>query len=724
MSKNTALHLLPGKFITDMILRVLLLFAFGFATASAQENAYPYFSMPLSDSTLISTNQTFAWSTDNTNALDWWLYVGTSIGGSELYDSGSLGASTTSASVGSLPVDGSMIHARLWYKTDTAWEYMDDSFTAYEGTSPSLILPLDGAELTGASQLFEWTDNGMTVDNWWLYAGTSQGGHQLHDSGNLDPTAYSWDIDNLPTDGSMVYIRLWYQLRSAWFFQDYTFSTSNETPELTLPESGSTLDGSSAVFSWESGGIEALAWWLTIGTSARGDDLYQGELLSPSTLSDTATGLPADGSTVHVGLWYKLESGWQFNDYTFDTAVSPPPDSSGIACVNAPAFEPPASSLTINVADEAALQEAVGNLQDNTRLLLAPGEYKLSRSLVVRADNITISGDSDRCDEVILTGSGMEDFLGDETVEYGIWIDSRQLAVSNLTIQQAYHHGIVANGHADGLTLYNVRLQDNGEQLLKVNPLGFADGVDNGLVEYSSFGYSDQAPITDHGGGTGYTKGIDVHGGKNWVIRNSLFENIHTPDWADHLWNPAVLMWNGSSDTLVENNRFHNVDRAIAFGLESRQLDHRGGVIRNNMISMDSGLFSSARRALADAMIIVWSSPDTKVLHNTILTQGNTPKSIELRFDSEHSIVENNLTDAVISSRTPQQWVQKNNLTNANISEFTQVEAADLRLNAPYRHYLSKGLVLDDATLDVDSNQRQQNADDLNSDIGAHEWLN
>ncbi|MEE9319030.1 MAG: hypothetical protein V3U76_01160 [Granulosicoccus sp.] len=405
------------------------------------------------------------------------------------------------------------------------------------------------------------------------------------------------------------------------------------------------------------------------------------------------------------------------------SALSQPSVAADIACVDAPVFVPSASSKTINIADEAALQKAVATLEPNTRLLLAPGKYVLSKTLGVEVDNVTISGDSERCDEIILIGSGMDKWHGFKTIEHGIWTDSPYLTVSNLTIQQVYRHGIMVNGNADNPTLYNVRLQDNGEQLLKASPLDYAEGADNGLIEYSSFGYSDKAPQTNHGGGTGYTQGVDVHAGKGWVIRNNFFENIHTTDDADHLWNPAVLMWNGASDTVLENNRFHNVDRAIAFGLLDRKRDHMGGIIRNNMISMDADFFSPERKAAADAMIIVWSSPYTKIIHNTILTQGNTPKAIELRFGSEYVSVENNLVDAEISARHSLLFMQSNNITGARASEFRNPGTVDLRLNAPHSQYLNKGRLLDDAELDVDSERRQRDADDLYSDIGADEWL-
>lgn len=71
---------------------------------------------------------------------------------------------------------------------------------------------------------------------------------------------------------------------------------------------------------------------------------------------------------------------------------------------------------------------------------------------------------------------------------------------------------------------------------LRVNNASPAtDGADNGRVGYSVIEYTAGPPKTDHGGGIGYTNGIDVHTGKNWVIRNNLIRGFHTPDTSGNL---------------------------------------------------------------------------------------------------------------------------------------------------------------------------------------------
>ena len=90
----------------------------------------------------------------------------------------------------------------------------------------------------------------------------------------------------------------------------------------------------------------------------------------------------------------------------------------------------------------------------------------------------------------------------------------------------------------------------------------------------------------------------DVFEGDDWIIRHNLIRNFHTPDNSQNLWNPAILMWAHSKNTLVEGNTFIDTDRAIAFGLfDNSGFDHEGGIIRNNYLYMSPGLFSAWRKS-------------------------------------------------------------------------------------------------------------------------------
>lgn len=89
------------------------------------------------------------------------------------------------------------------------------------GATISSITPSNGSTLTGTSQTFSWTGTGNT--NYWLYVGTTTGAKNILDTGSLG-TATSSTVNGLPTNGSTVYLRLWYLESGSWKFTDYTYT--------------------------------------------------------------------------------------------------------------------------------------------------------------------------------------------------------------------------------------------------------------------------------------------------------------------------------------------------------------------------------------------------------------------------------------------------------------------------------------------------------------------
>ncbi|MEJ2680767.1 MAG: hypothetical protein P8144_04595 [Gammaproteobacteria bacterium] len=281
---------------------------------------------------------------------------------------------------------------------------------------------------------------------------------------------------------------------------------------------------------------------------------------------------------------------------------------------------------------------------------------------------------------------------------HGIWSDAAHLTIANLTLQDVYYHTIQFAPKADEPLVYHVKLIDSGEQFIKSSPSTYGQGVNRGRVAYSILAYTNGPSTADHGGGSGYTNGVDVHAGRDWIVENNIFYGFHTPDDSDNLWNPAVLFWNGASGTITRNNRFIDVDRAIAYGLTKRPsppkadskthtpphhlyADHAGGQIVNNMISLHPGLFSSHRRQNADASILVWNSPNTKVMHNTILNNSNHYYSIETRFNSSGVVIKNNLSDVTVHARRPETApLIQFNLYRAYPTLFVAANIGDLHL--------------------------------------------
>lgn len=389
-------------------------------------------------------------------------------------------------------------------------------------------------------------------------------------------------------------------------------------------------------------------------------------------------------------------------------------NGSDLNCPPAPSLPAPdANTVVVSNVDE--LYEAFTKQRDGITIGIKPGTYQLRATLGITADNVTVRGMSNVCNEVVLMGAGMDN----PKIENGFWISARNTKIANLTIRDVYYHTVQIDQASVAPHLYNVGLIDSGQQFVKSNPTAFGDGVPRGTVEYSTLEYTSGPSLLDRSGsGTGYTNGLSLHAGIGWRISNNRFRNFHTPDNADYLSNAAVLVWNGARETTTENNVFIDVDRAISYGLSEKGYDHRGGVIRNNMVYMTPGLYSEARRAAADAPIIVWDSPNTKVIHNSILTNGNSPNSIQLRFETSAVEVAYNLTDAPISHRDGSYFTENKNVVNADPSWFVDPEVGNLRIKTTTPEVRDRVRRHRLALLDIDGQQRP---DGRMVDIGADE---
>jgi hypothetical protein len=245
--------------------------------------------------------------------------------------------------------------------------------------------------------------------------------------------------------------------------------------------------------------------------------------------------------------------------------------------------------------------------------------------------------------------------------------------------------------------------------------------VNNGIVEYCWFEYTGSPP-NDHGSGVGYFNGISAHAAKNWIIRGNLFKNLHNPDTAAYLWNPAVLFWLHSVNTVTEQNTFINVDRAVAYGLDNTTpyFDHAGGLVRNNFVYLSPGLMSASRKAGSDGSIIAWNSPGTQIDHNTALLNGNEFYGIEFRFSTTtNGTARNNLADAPIHLRDSATATTTGDLVTATPAMFVNPSAGDLHLLVSATNAVDKAPALASVTNDFDGDLRPKGAA---SDIGADEF--
>lgn len=377
------------------------------------------------------------------------------------------------------------------------------------------------------------------------------------------------------------------------------------------------------------------------------------------------------------------------------------------AC-QAPPLPAPSGAVT-RVATEAQLQAAIRALQSGGTILIEPGTYQLSATLELRrgVTDVTVRGANDNCDEVVLVGKGManQDF---GAVPHGIWVgNAKRATVANLTIRDVYYHPVKLEPSegVEALRLYNVHLIDAGEQFIKSSSDPDGTGAKNCIVEYCTFEYSNRSR-------SGYTNGVDVHMGVDWIVRRNVFKNLRAP--AGEITGPAILFWNRSRGTIVEGNVFLNCQYGIAMGLLGTRLDdHTGGVVRNNF-------FHRTAVQSGDVGIVLSNSAGTRVLHNTVILSGTYPNAIEYRFEgTTNAEIRNNLCDGAVRLRNNGSAAVSGNVTTAQPSWFVNAALGNLHLTEEAALAIDQADPLEAVPNDIDGDARPQGD---SSDVGADEW--
>lgn len=394
---------------------------------------------------------------------------------------------------------------------------------------------------------------------------------------------------------------------------------------------------------------------------------------------------------------------------------------------DAPPLPPPGPGFTIiNVDTAQELADACWNLTSNRAIVIAPGDYDLAsvvfpngqdgRLTVGRfgspaISNIQIRGATGNPADVRLHGDGMvEPDFTDPDVPSGFQIfTATDVTIAELSVDRVHFHAVQISGEqgADRIRLYHVRLFDTGQQIVKGTT-----GGDDVTIEYSELFYTAGAAIHPQGSppNTCYTNAVDGFGADRWIVRDNLIRGIRCQDGA--LAGPAVLLWAGSADTIVERNTILDSSRGISLGLGEG--DHTGGRVRNNFIRWNPSA------AYAVDVPIYTTSPNARVLHNTALTAGRYPNAIEVRYATATGVeVRNNVLDAIVLPRNGATPTLSGNLTNAQNAWFVDAAAGNLHLTAAAVPALNAATRLSEAQDDFDAVARPSGAGE--TDLGADE---
>ncbi len=273
---------------------------------------------PIDGSTLTSTTETFSW--EDVGAKEYFLLV-TDYLGKTIYSKLLLGT-TTSKTLTNLPNDGHDIRVSLSTKYHRNFagsnEYTYTSFTDLSNLNSEIISPANNSILQNPrGQAFYWKDVPAATE-YFLSIGTRVGGTDLY-SASQGLNTFKM-ITNLPTDGSIIFIRISSKIDNVWRHSDstaitYKVPSSVNKSEITSPVNGSTLTSTTVTFEWQN--VGASAYYLRIGTTnGWRNTLYRG-YQGRNTTSKTVTNLPNDGSTVFVRLYSLKQGKWKYNDYIY-----------------------------------------------------------------------------------------------------------------------------------------------------------------------------------------------------------------------------------------------------------------------------------------------------------------------------------------------------------------------------------------------------------------------
>ena len=186
--------------------------------------------------------------------------------------------------------------------------------------SPIITSPSPNSQLTRSSQVFTWDWNyqgNTVVEQWALLAGSTIGGSEYFVTGSFGDSTTTV-VRGLPTDGSTINIRLWYKVNGIWDSVDATYTST--LPEVTSPVPNSTLASSVVTFEWDYHGRTIQQWALLAGSTVGGSEYFVTGAFDNSTAT-VASGLPTDGSTVNIRLWYKVYGIWDSVDTTYVAAT-------------------------------------------------------------------------------------------------------------------------------------------------------------------------------------------------------------------------------------------------------------------------------------------------------------------------------------------------------------------------------------------------------------------
>jgi hypothetical protein len=291
-------------------------YTYGAATCSRM-------TVPIAGAVLPAPSLAFMWTT-YAGEDQYWLDVGTTVGGSDIARGSTTG---NSFYVASLPCDGRAVYAQLFVHTNGAWlPPIRYTYTAASGCVAVISSPVPGTTLSSTSVGFVWNPY-SGADQYWLDVGSTVGGSDIARGATTETFQR---VNGLPCDGRTVYAQFFTHISGAWQPpQRYTYTAPSGCIALLNSPTPGTVLPTAVLFSWNSA-LGADQYWLDVGSAVGTGDIWRGALVATA---QAVTDIPCDGRTVYAQLYTRNNGTWlppQRYTYTapagcFAQIISPAP---------------------------------------------------------------------------------------------------------------------------------------------------------------------------------------------------------------------------------------------------------------------------------------------------------------------------------------------------------------------------------------------------------------
>jgi hypothetical protein len=378
----------------------------------------------------------------------------------------------------------------------------------------------------------------------------------------------------------------------------------------------------------------------------------------------------------------------------------------------APPLPPPHGEI-IRVQTANQLISAAEGANEGATVLVADGEYKLTRTIVLTGSkNLTIRSASGNPAKVALKGNGWDEpGKGGDLIHIG---RCDGVTIADLTFADARSYGIKveAENGPKNVHIYNSRFRNIGVRAIKgsagKDPAVWAV---RGSVRFCSF-ENTKVPPADWLFGGDYIGAIDMMALEDWTFSDNFFRNVRGRNGGGRA---AIFIWVRSRQVVVERNVILNCDRGIAFGNPGQSTANLAGehliyvadgAIRNNFISGGP-----------DCGIELWHAERLKVHHNSIWRpEHNWRRGIRIGAGVSQTEVVNNLIHGEISVEGGDAQI-RNNLTGRLDGCFVDPSVGNLALSMTATNAINKAIPLTDVSEDIRGRARS-----TQPDLGAWEF--